>query len=68
MQKHPQVKLINFISFSKQIAAMILDHQKRYIENEEKRETLKRQWNSRHHTTTSSGLPAPGGGGIRRIN
>jgi tryptophanyl-tRNA synthetase len=39
---------------NKQIAAMILEHQRRFSENEERREQLKRQWNNRHYMSNSN--------------
>jgi hypothetical protein len=31
------------------MASLILDHQRRFIENEERREALKRQWANRNY-------------------
>ena len=45
---------------------MILDHQKRFTENEEKREVLKNQWNNRAYNSTST--LHGGGSGPRRQN
>ena len=41
---------------NKQIAGMILEHQRRFQENEEKREQLKKQWNNRHYNTSNTNL------------
>lgn len=46
---------------------MILDHQKRFAENEEKREQLKRQWNNRHIQSNST-LGGGVAGANRRMN
>jgi hypothetical protein len=41
---------------NKQVAGMILEHQRRFQENEEKREQLKKQWNNRHYNTSNTNL------------
>ena len=41
---------------NKQVAGMVLEHQRRYQENEEKRAELKKQWGNRHYNTSNTNL------------
>jgi hypothetical protein len=41
---------------NKQVAAMVIEHQRRYQDNEDRRELLKKQANNRHYNTSTSNL------------